>query len=48
MVTVFLNNTGTTFATAFGVAAPSGFFTVTAGGCAYSTSTARLFEITAP
>ena len=48
MLTVFLNNTGTTFAAAFGVAAPSGFLTVTAGGCAYSTSTARLFEMTAP
>ena len=48
MVTVFLNNTGTTEAAELGVAAPAGFLTVTAGGCAYSTSTARLLTTTAP
>jgi len=48
VVTVSLNSTGTTAAAAFGVAAPSGFLTVTAGGCAYSTSKARLLTTTAP
>ena len=47
VVTVFLNKTGTTAAAEAGVAAPSGFFTVTAGGWAYSTFTALLLMMVA-
>ena len=47
VVTVFLYNTGTTEAPELGAAAPSGFFTVIAGGCAYSIPTADLLEIAA-
>ena len=47
VVTVFLNRTGTTEAAEPGEAAPSGLFTVTAGGCGYSISNALLLTTVA-
>ena len=47
VVTVFLNKQGTTDAAALGAPALAGFWTVIAGGWAYSILTADLFVIAA-